>query len=87
MKVKSALQLVLAFGLLPFCSNIMAAQAPVSTDGGGSADFAWLLGAAVLGCSVVARRSPRPPVNPSPTPNTNTPAINPEQWLPSGALQ
>ena len=85
MKLKSALQLVLALAVLPFCSNIMAAQVSIMADGGSIPEFAWLLGAVVLSFSVVARRSTRPPIDTSPTLNTNIQASNPELLLPEVA--
>jgi len=61
---KISLQLSLALSLLPLCSSVIAAQTQVQANAGLNPDIAWLLGAAILGFAVVARRSPRPPVHP-----------------------
>ena len=86
MKKKFGTQLALGLGLLPFYCATVAAQGLTPTDASLSAEFAWLLGAAVFGFSVIARRSPRPKINPEPTSNTNSATRRPENWSASNPL-
>ena len=71
MKEKFGIQLALGLGLLPFCCATVAAQTTTS-DASLSAEFVWLLGAAVLGFSVVARRSLHLHINRESTSDTSS---------------
>jgi hypothetical protein len=78
---------VAVIGLVPLCESAMASQASDLTGLSHSAEFAWLLGALVLGFSVVARRAPRHHGNgdrPSAVDKHNL-GDKSESWAPSSA--
>jgi hypothetical protein len=86
MLVKISTQIVLAVGLLPLATSVMAAPSSTLSDGNSGSQLAWLLGAAIVGFSVVARRNSSSPTNTDTTPKTNSLAGKPANW-PAPAIQ
>ena len=78
---------VAVIGLVPLCESAMASQGSDLTGLSHSAEFAWLLGALVLGFSVVARRAPRHQGNGdrSATVDKRNLGDKGESWAPSSA--
>jgi hypothetical protein len=87
MAAKISWRLFLALGLLPVCGSAMAAEAAILVNGNSNTEFAWLLGSAVLGFSVVARRTPPLSKNPDTIPKTHNTANNSKHWPAAGSLQ
>ena len=85
MMTKTSLSTMLAVGLLSLCSSAMAEVVQARTNGFLNAEFAWLLGAVILGFCVIARRRPLPHDNREPAPEPDTATGKPEQWKTTGA--
>lgn len=85
MMTKTSLATVLAAGLLSLCSTAMAEAVQARANGFLSAEFAWLLGAVILGFCVIARRRPLPHANREPAAEPETVAGKPERWKTTGA--
>ena len=87
MAQKFGCKLALAVLLLPFSIAAMAAQVAPLADANLNSEFAWLLGAAVFGFSVVARRTPPPRMSRGSTSDTHLRTSKPEYGSASVALQ
>lgn len=85
MLIRKTLPTMLALGLLPLCSSAMAEEVHAKADGFISGEFAWLLGAVILGLCVIARRRPLPHSNQETSSEAAAPTATPKQWKPSGA--
>lgn len=83
--MKTKFSLVLAIGLLQLCSGAMAAQDNIQADGFMNGEFAWLVGAVILGLCVIARRRPLPHSNREAASEASTSTGRTEQWETSGA--
>ena len=81
MKAKISAQLVLTFGLVLGCGDVLAAQGAVIGGGNLGTELAWLIGAGLLGFSVVMRRSPAPPSDTGQGRTTEVPDSKPAPWV------
>lgn len=82
----SSPQSVLAFALLPPSDITIGALLQVQTNTVLKSELAWLVGAVILGYSVIARRRSHPYTSPKSTSDTDTLNGRSEQWETLGAV-
>ena len=85
MLIRKNLQTLLGVALLQLCSSAVAEEVQAQAGGFVNGEFAWLLGAVILGLCVIARRRPFPHSNRETISEPGTSTARPEQWKPSGA--